>query len=176
MFLLGIVQLNACTGPDDTGTAHSDTDAVDCYVDAPNAMVLDVVASISAPVADIETVTFTSAEPVTLDVSTDIGAVWHDMLQFSIDYDGPVYLRIDPGTRAVVDLLRSFDGQVVHLNDDTDYVAVEFNTSAAIHELHRDSVCFAALDAKLGDALVSGATVLVSESDAEGIVDVRAPL
>lgn len=170
--MLVLALLIACTAHDDT----PDTAAAECLVDAPDAMVLDLVTAISAPAGGIETVSFTTAEPVSLDVSTALGGVWHDMLQFSIDYDEPVYLRIDPGTRAIVDVLRSFDGVVVSIHDDVDFVAVAFTTSQAIHELRRDSACFNALDAKLASALGDGSTVLVSESDEDGIVDVRPPL
>jgi len=180
LLFLGAIGMGAgCSNPGPSGEADAGGDTgtgtEDCLVDAPDAMVLDLVASISAPVLNIETIAFESAEPVTLDVGTPIGEVWHDMLQWSMDNDEPTYLRIDPMTRLILDVLRSFDGQVVSFHDDVDYVGVEFTTSAAIHSLFRDSVCFDHILAELEAALADQSNVQISECDEDGIVDIRPP-
>ena len=162
--------------PSDGVAPDGDGAVGECRVDAADAMVLDVVTAISAPLAQIETVSFGASVAVTLDVGTALGGAWHDMCAFSLQYHAPIYLRIDPATRRVRDVLRSLQGKVLNLYPDTDFVGVAITPSAAIHQVRRSGVCFAHLEAELASALADQSDVLVSESDEEGIVDVRPPL
>ena len=86
----------------------------------------------------------------------------------------PVYLEIDPATRTITRLLIPHVGRVHGIRSIDDGVfAVDLEQSHARHVLRRTTPDFADLERELGDAVRTRTPVVVTETDAHEIIDVR---
>jgi hypothetical protein len=86
----------------------------------------------------------------------------------------PVYLEIDPATLAITRLLIPHVTRILGLRPAPDgSLDVELERSHARHRLRRDSPDFGELQGRLRDALGSRAQVILTETDAHDILDVR---
>jgi hypothetical protein len=85
----------------------------------------------------------------------------------------PVYLEVDPETEAVTRLLIPLVGRVNGLTPVEAGLEVGFDPSHARHLLRRDAPDFAATEAVLREALERRTPILLTDDDAQEIVDVR---
>jgi hypothetical protein len=156
----------------DTGT---DTEQEECITGGADSMAMDVPVDISAPVQDVETITFASSEPVYLDVSEPVGQVHHDMIAHFMQYEKPIYVSIEPVARTVIDVIQPIEGPVAAVSLAENGAEVQLVYSAAIHFLWASNECFDYLFQALVDALADGSDQEVSNdlNDDDGIVDVR---
>lgn len=86
----------------------------------------------------------------------------------------PVYLEVDPATGTITRLLIPYVGRVQGIRPiDEGVLAVELEQSHARHVLRRTTPDAAELERALRDALRTQAPVVVTETDAHEIIDVR---
>ena len=85
----------------------------------------------------------------------------------------PVYLELDPETSAIMRLRIPHVTRVVALHSIDDGVDVELERSHARHVLRRGAPDFDELERKLREALDTRAPVILTESDAHEVIDVR---
>jgi hypothetical protein len=86
----------------------------------------------------------------------------------------PAYIEIDPATSAIVRLLIPHVTRVVGIRPiDKGMLGVELEFSHARHVLPSDAADFDQLEQQLREALRVGAPVVLTESDAHEIIDVR---
>jgi hypothetical protein len=167
------------TDTDGDGDGDADTDsgtgAEECITGGADAMVMDVPVDISAPVQEVETITFASSDPVYLDVSTPIGEVHHSMIAHFLQNEKPIYVSIVPETREVLDVIQPIEGPVAAVTLAENGAEVELYYSAAIHFLWASNECFDYLYQVLVEALGDGSDQEVSNNlnTNDGIVDVR---
>ena len=142
-------------------------------VDPRESVIVDVVVGLSAPVGQVVTVDLRTSADVTLELGTPSAEVWHDMLAHSQEYSRPVYLEIVSRTRRILDVALPLVSPVQALNETDASVEVALVYSAAIHYLYRTKPGFHEMLGLLQAALASGDTLVVTEKDGQGIVDVR---
>lgn len=85
----------------------------------------------------------------------------------------PVYLELDPETSAITRLRIPHVTRVVGLRSIDDGVEVELARSHARHVLQRGAPDFDELERKLREALATRSPVILTESDAHEVIDVR---
>jgi hypothetical protein len=123
------------------------------------------------------TVTFARGRKGVLDVSDPRSAVWAGVLASLRETGQPAYVRIDPESGMISDLLLPLRYTVAGIRrtpeGDGD-LEVELVISQARHFLRRSNPDFDELRAMLETALKQGTTVLVTETrDEHDIIDVR---
>jgi len=170
---------DADTDSDADSDSDADTDSgtgqEECITGGADSMALDIPVDISAPVQEVETVTFASSDPVYLDVSTAIGEVHHDMIDLFMQNGKPIYVSIEPETRAILDVIMPIEGPVVSVTEAENGAEVLLAYSAAIHFLWAGNECYDYLYQVLVDAVAEGSDQEVSDdlNGDDGIVDVR---
>jgi hypothetical protein len=137
-------------------------------------VVVDVVMGLSAPVDRVVTVDLRTSAAVTLELGTPLAEAWHDMLAHSQQYSRPVYLEIVSETRRIVAVALPIVSPVQALNETEAGFEVALVYSAAVHYLYRTTPGFQEMLGLLQDALATGDTLVITEKDGPGIVDVRA--
>ncbi len=137
-------------------------------------VIVDVVTALSAPAAQLVTVSFRDHDPVTLEVGTPRADVWRDMLDLGRQTARPSYVELDPGTRRVLDVEQPYVSPVVEVRPAQAGVEVLLVYSAAVHVLREAQPGYQAMRALLEAAVQSGASVVLTEKDGLGVVDVRA--
>jgi hypothetical protein len=85
----------------------------------------------------------------------------------------PVYVELDPETSAIKLLLIPHVARVVGVQPSEDALDVEIAPSHARHVLRRDARDFEAAERQLRESLRSGDPVVLTETDAHEILDVR---
>ncbi len=151
----------------------TDTDTGECIPGGADSMVMDVPVGLSDPEAGLVTVSFATAEPVFVDIGTAIGENQAQQFQLFKDLQRPIFAWIEPGTRIVIDVIQTIEGQVASLTPMEEEIQVTLVASAAIHHLWNDNECFDHLYDELQAALDDQTDVEVSVDDELGIVDVR---
>ncbi|HOX47090.1 MAG TPA: hypothetical protein PK668_26085 [Myxococcota bacterium] len=141
--------------------------------DPPESVVVDLVVALSAPVDGVVTADLRDRADVTLEVGTARGDLWRDMLQHSLDNTRPVYLELEPETRRIQDLELPYVSPAHSVDETAEGAEVQLIYSAAIHFLYLTQPKYQAMLALLQDSVTSGASLVVSEKDQVGIVDVR---
>lgn len=149
-------------------------DPLSCVSSQLQSIVVDVVTGMSAPVDQVITVSLRSNPDVSLTLGTAIADVWEDMLRYSQSYPRPIYLDLDPETRAILDVEQPLVSTIERLVPTDEALRVELTYSAAIHFLYPTNPRFQEMADFLHDALANGDSVVVTERHAEGIIDVRA--
>jgi hypothetical protein len=87
----------------------------------------------------------------------------------------PVYLELDPDTSNIARLFIPYIARVVDVRPiDDETLSVEITPSHARHVLRRGAPDFEELEAQLRDAMARGEPVILTEDDAQEILDVRA--
>jgi hypothetical protein len=160
---------------DTDADGDTDTDTGECVPGGADSMVMDIPVDLSDPVQGLLTVSFATADPVFVNVSTGIGEVQAQLFQLSKDLQRPVFAWIDPDTRHVLAVIQTIGGGILNLTEAEESIDVVLMASAAIHRLWRDNECFDHLYGELQSALDEQAAVEVSVDDVLGIVDVRPP-
>ncbi len=148
-------------------------------------VIVDTVQSISLPGEENVLVTKPSPSMVTvmlhggqsaqLDMSMPNAKPWAGILETTQRAKLPVYLKIDPKTDVIVDLLLPRAVKVATLKSNRkDYVEVELVISEMLHYLRRTNPDFKRLLKALENAFKMETPVLVTDSrDRREIVDVR---
>jgi hypothetical protein len=136
-------------------------------------VIVDVVTALSAPADRLVAVDFRDHESVTLEVGTPIRDLWRDMLDHARENSRPSYVEIAPATRRVEDVEIPYVSPVVEVREVAEGVEVLLVYSAAIHVLRLEQPGYQAMLAILRDAVTSGASVVLTEKDGLGVVDVR---
>lgn len=86
----------------------------------------------------------------------------------------PVYVEVDPETSAIVRLLIPYVTRVIDIRPtEQGALGVELELSHARHVLRPGAPDFEQLERELRDALRTGAPVIITETDAHDIIDVR---
>jgi Glutaminase len=85
----------------------------------------------------------------------------------------PVYVEVDPETSAIGRLFIPHVAHVIGLRPTEAGYDVSLDMSHARHGLRRDRPDFAELEGRLREALDKGAPVIVTDDDAQDIIDVR---
>lgn len=86
----------------------------------------------------------------------------------------PVYLEVDPATSAITRLLIPHVTRIIGIRRiDDAMLGVDLELSHARHVLRRDAPDFSEVEQQLREALRTNAPVIVTESDAHEIIDVR---
>jgi hypothetical protein len=168
---------DAATDADTDADTETETDTgtgpEECVPGGADSMVMDIPIGLSAPEAGIITVSFATADPVYVNVSTALGENQAQLFQLFVDLQRPLFAWIDPDTRDVLDVVQTIEGPVASLTPLEDEVQVALMASAAIHHLWRDNECFDHLYEELQAALDGQIDVEASSDDDLGIVDVR---
>lgn len=161
----------------DSGWQWKADDALVCVESAIESVIVDLVTGLSEPVDQVVSVSLKNSLSVSLKLGTAMAAVWEDMLGLSKQHQQPVYLEIVPETRPedrmILHLELPLVSPVHSLEPNDEGVEVQLIHSAAIHFLALAHPKFQEMLAVLEAALRDGATVVVSEKDGRGIVDVR---
>lgn len=137
-------------------------------------VIVDVVAGLSEPTGRAVTVDLRDSADVILEIGTPLADAWRSMLAHSQEYSRPVYLEIVPETRWITDVALPIVSPVEALFETLEGVQVALVYSAAVHVLYRTTPGYPEMLALLQDALAGGDTLVVTEKDGQGIVDVRA--
>jgi len=120
------------------------------------------------------TVTFVGGSSGTLDVTEHRAAVWAEVLRSLHETGQPAYVRLDPASGAITELLLPVRYTVARLERTPDGFEVELVISHARHYLRRSRPRFEELRAALEDAREHQTPVLVTETlDEHEIIDVR---
>jgi hypothetical protein len=151
----------------------------------PNALV-DRISTLSAPTETltarmaaapprVTTVQFHGGQYGLLDTAGYRERTWAEILESLRQANQPVYVEIDPETHVITELLlpRAVNVGAITPITDGDGVQVELIVSQARHYLRRDNSEFEELLKVLRSAREEGSPVLVTETDAHDIIDVR---
>jgi hypothetical protein len=157
----------------ETGWERDPDDPLACVQGALESVVVDVVAEVYAAVDLVVAVDLVHSRDVTLELGTPIADVWQDMLELSQQSERPVYLELVPETRRISHVEQPLVSPVANLREETDAVEVTLIYSAAIHVLYRSNPDFQDFYDLLQSALADGTSLVVTERDGEGIIDVR---
>jgi hypothetical protein len=136
------------------------------------------VASISAPVNGVVTVTFVGGVSYALDVSTPLGDIRRRILENLRSSARPAAVEVDCTTNRVVSAHSPFDpSPVVRFEPTTDGFELLITTSAARLTVNRARPCFEQLVATLAAAVDAGSRVIVTDRQptATEVIDVRPP-
>jgi hypothetical protein len=161
------------TDTDADADGDTDTEEQECVPGGADSMVMDIPVDLSDPVQGLLTVSFATAEPVFVNVSTGLGENQAQTFQLFKDLQRPLFAWIDPDTRHVLDIIITIEGKVLNLTEAEESIDVVLMASAALYRLWRDSECFDHLYEELQAALAGQTDVEVSSDDVLGIVDVR---
>jgi CheY-like chemotaxis protein len=127
------------------------------------------------PSASLVTVKLHRDQSVQLDMSMPSAKTWADILETMQRAKQAVYLKIDPKTGLITDLLIPRVVKVATLKSNRkDYIEVELVISQMHHYLRRSNPDFKKLLKTLENALKTETPVLVTDSrDRREIIDVR---
>lgn len=110
----------------------------------------------------------------TLDLAVPRDLLWANLLEMRTRQHAPVYMAVDPDTKAITEVLVPLAHQVEALTPTAEGVEVILVRSAAPHFLRREHANFTALHEALQSAKESEAHVLVTETvGGKEIIDVR---
>jgi hypothetical protein len=147
--------------------------------------VVDMVRSLSSSLADVRdarrvvsaerfvTVELQSGVSGRLDMAQPRSVAWAEVLHSLREARQPAYLEIEPATRVITELLCPVTVQVGAIREAESRAEVELIISHARHYLLRARPDFRELLDALKRAHRSKSSVLVTETDAHQIIDVR---
>jgi hypothetical protein len=152
-------------------------DPLACLATAASSIVVDLVTALTDPVDQVVSASLKNHPAVSLTIGSPMSDLHRDILAFSLQYEDPVYLELDPARlpqeRWVLEVRHTLVSPVAQLRPTDDGVEVLLVWSAAVHFLYSTQPSYDAWLALLEAALADGANVVITEKDGQGIIDVR---